>query len=116
MGTDEYNKPYFKTSTTMVHLNFNTSCFLFRLTICQSIALAAMCSIATEWSCRLKHTNQWFPVALLSLNTAFGVLLNSKMHCFIQQVNSQHLGPCLMKMVIGEICDLGNSHATFVLV
>ncbi len=61
----------------------------FRLTVCQSIALASMCSITTKWSCTLKQLNQWLPLALLALNTVLGVLLNGKIHHFTQQVNKQ---------------------------
>ena len=47
-----------------------------------------MCSIATEWSNKLEQLNQWLPLALLALNTVFGVLLTKTMHIFIQQVTS----------------------------
>ena len=58
-----------------------------RQTVCQSIAIASMCSIASEWSRKLEKLNQWLPLALLALNTVFGILLNIATHNFIQQVN-----------------------------
>ena len=62
-----------------------------RQTVCQSIALASMCSIASEWSRKLEKLNQWLPLALLALNTVFGVLLNNATHNFRQQVAAEGL-------------------------
>ena len=47
-----------------------------------------MCSIATDWSHKLEQLNQWLPLALLALNTVFGILLNIQMDSFMQQVKS----------------------------